>query len=506
MRHLATCLAALLLAACTPSDPAGWARKAAGANRVDDKLEALAQARKAPGDRQAAVPYLVELLGQKSARVRGEAALVLGEIGDPSATPALVAAILPGSDRDGAEANKRIAGALGQLRAREAVPALQQLATSGDAYTQVAALDALGRIGDPAAVDTLIAVATSPAVEPVTAQHALMALGRVGDPRAAPVVIRMLFEERAGASFYPQAAFAAIQIGKPMEAPVRAVLEGSDAALADWARERKVPPGALYAKAAQLLGDVGGPDSVPALLARLSYKDARPDLQLFVRVFAAESLGRLRAREAVKPLCDLLARETDPVARDRYGDALARIGDAGALPALRTAAGSGEWDLRHGPLAAVARLGGEAEVPVVEGARSGCPADQKPVLEGMLAQLAAARECTALACWAAKLQDPSAAVRDRAALEVGRAGGAADAPALAAAATRAVNDESDLAARYHALLGLQWLAGREKLGAAGGEIADKLDQMITADRGRRLTAGVNEDALRLADRLRRTAE
>lgn len=510
MRNLASIVAVLLLVSgCgNPSDPAGWAKRAVSRSRTEEKLEALEQVRKAPGDKKAAVPYLLQVLKQ-APRVRAQAALALGEIGDPSAIPDLVAAIDPAaSDRDGFEANRRLATALGALHAREAVPALQALTTSRDGFTQVAAVDALGLIGDPAGVDALAAVVGSPAAEPVTVQHALMSLGRIGDARAVPVVLRMLFEERSGASFFPQAAFAAVQIGKPMAAPLLAVLEGRDAELQAWARQKKVVQGALFAKAAQLLGDVGGPEAVPALVAKLGYRDPDPSLEMLVHIFAAESLGRLRARDAVKPLGDLLAKETDPDARDRYCDALARIGDPAALPALRAAAAKGDWDLREGALTALSRLGGAAEIPVVEGVRAAecgakCPKERAAELAGMKARLSAATACGDVRCWAGKLGDAQSEVRDRAALEVGRAGAAADAPALLEAVLRPVASDADLAARYHAVLGLAWVAGREKLGPAGPDIAAKLDGMITAERGRRLTEGVNEDALRLAARLRR---
>jgi HEAT repeat protein len=453
------------------------------------------------------LPYLVQVLKQ-APLVRAEAALVLGEIGDPSAIPDLVAAVDPAAaDRDGFEANRRLATALGALHAREAVPALQALTSSRDGFTQVAAVDALGAIGDPAGVEALSAVVGSPAGEPVTVQHALMALGRIGDARAVPVVLRMLFEERAGVSFFPQAAFAAAQIGKPMAPPLLAVLEGRDAALQGWARERNVVQGALFAKAAQVLGDVGGREVVPALVAKLGYHDPDASLEMLVHIFAAESLGRLRARESVKPLGDLLARETDPDARDRYCDALARIGDPAALPALRAAAARGDWDDREGALTALSRLGGAAELPVVEGAQAAacgprCPKERAAELAGMRARLAAAAACADVGCWAGKLDDQRPEVRDRAALEVGRAGAAAEVPALLAAVLRPVGNDADLAARYHAVLGLGWVAGREKL-AGGPDLAAKLDGMIAAERGRRLTEGVNEDALRLAARLRR---
>ena len=86
----------------------------------------------------------------------------------------------------------------------------------------------------------------------------------------------------------------------------------------------------------------------------------------------------------------------------------------------------------------------------------------------MLARLDAAAACGAEAgCWAGKLADPSAPVRDRAALEVGRAGGAKHAAALADALVRPVEQDEELAARYHAVLALGWIASREKLGGGG---------------------------------------
>jgi HEAT repeat protein len=513
VRKAAALLACAVLSACgSPSDTEGWAKRAASRSRLDEKLDALAKVKTASGDKKAAVPHLAEVLKQ-APRARAEAAARLGEIADPAAVQPLLAAIFdPAKERDEHDSNRRVAEALGALRAKEAVPALVKLARSPDGFVQVAAVDALGQVGDPGGVDALVALATGESVEPFTAKKALLALGRIGDPRAAPAVLRMLFEERPGVSFFREASFAASQIGTPMERPLLAVLEGKDAALAGWAREKGVEPGALYAKSAQLLGDVGGPEAVPALVAKLGYADPDPELTLFVRVFAAESLGRMRAPGAVKPLCDLLARERNPEARARIGEALARIGDPSALPALRAASSSGDLSAREGPLQALSRLGGKADRPTIEGARArdcasdACEPSVKAAYAAMLSRLDAAEACAdGLPCWTGKLADASAAVRDRAALEVGRRGGAGEAPALADAAARAVNDEPDAGARYHAVLGLGWLAARAPLGAAAADVAGKLEAAIAADRGRTLTAGVNEEAARVAARLRRAA-
>jgi len=323
-------------------------------------------------------------------------------------------------------------------------------------------------------------------------------------------VLRMLFTERPGVTFFPEAAFAGSQLGAPMAAPLVAVVEGRDAELARWAAERGIHPAALRAKAAQLLGDVGGPAAVPALVGALGYAGDSPQARLFVRAFAAESLGRLRAGEAVAPIASALAKEQDPDLRERYEDALALLGDPAALPALRAAAASGPAAERESALEALSRLGGEAERPLVEAARracgDACPAARAQALDAMLARLDAARACGADAgCWAGKLADAKAGVRDRAALELRGRGGPAHVDALAAAITRPVEGDLDLAARYHAVLALDLLARRAPPGAKGAEVAAAIEKMAAADKGRTLTAAVNEDALRLAGRLRRAA-
>jgi len=501
----------LLLAACAdPKDMAGWAERAASRNRLDEKLAALSAARAAPGDKKAAVAPLLEVLKQ-APRARAQAAVILGEVGDPSAARALIDALDTAgkAERDVNDANVAIANALGALRAREAVPALSRLAGSRDAFTQIAAIDALGAVGDPAAVDTLLAIATDDQAEPFGVKKALLALGRLGDPRAVPGVLRLLFTERPGVSFFPEAAFAASQLGAPMAGPLVAVVEGRDAALLAWAGGRGLHPAALRAKAAQVLGDVGGAEALPALVEALGYKDADAGAQLFVRVFAAESLGRLRAREAVAPLAVQLAKEKDPTARERYADALARIGDPAALPALRAAAKGGALEERLVAVNALSELGGAEERPAIEAVRSacgdGCPAATRGALDGMLARLDAATACGSggAACWAGRLADPKAEVRDRAALELGRSGGPEHAPALGAALARQVDSDADLAARYHAVLALDGIARRAPLGAAGLEVASVIDRVLAADKGRALTAKVDEDALRLAGRLRK---
>jgi HEAT repeat protein len=515
---LALCL---LLAACegTPKDPAGWARAATRRNGAQEKIDAIQQARTVPGDKKAAVPDLIALL-KDAPKVRAEAAQALGEAGDPSAVQPLADALDLGDSggraSDTREANREIAKALGVLHSRAAVPTLLKLTRSGDDFTQVAAIDALGDLGDAQAVKPLMELAESDSVEPFKAKKALLALGKLGAADAAPTIMKMLFRERSGVSFFPEAAFATSQIGRPMSAPLLAVLKGQNPELRTWAREQKVLEGALYAKAAQLLGDVGDAAAIPALVEKLAYKDEDVRVQYLVRLCAAESLGRLRAKEAVKPLTELIVKEQEPNVRDTFCTAVARIGDPGAIPLLVKAVAAPTWDLREGPLTAISRLGGAGERGVVTGAQAKecqgnepCDEDtaakRKAAFGRMLARLQAAETCKKdVACWTGKLGDKDAAVRDRAALELGTVGGPAQAEALAGAVVAMVDTDEEIAARYQALLALDWITARGQVPGAAG-VADKLEAMVAQEKNRNLTAGVNEDVKRLAGRLRRSA-
>src|SRR6266545_2352832 len=127
MRHSILAVACLLAACGNPTNPAGWAKRAASRTRMDEKLQALAEVRKAPGDKKAAVPYLLEVLKQ-APRARGQAAVALGDIGDPAVAKPLIEALdTKSNDRDTLDANRYIADALGQLRSKDAVPALKEL-------------------------------------------------------------------------------------------------------------------------------------------------------------------------------------------------------------------------------------------------------------------------------------------------------------------------------------------------------------------------------------------
>ncbi|MAE93240.1 MAG: hypothetical protein CL910_01130 [Deltaproteobacteria bacterium] len=113
-------------------------------------------------------------------------------------------------------------------------------------------------------------------------------------------------------------------------------------------------PDELRAQAARVAGEAGAHDLGPVLIADLDHPEAR------VRFFAAQSLGRLKAREAVDPLVELLRRNAD---RDVYlrhaaAWALHRIADDDAL--LRNASDESR-SVRLGVLLAL-RHAGDARI------------------------------------------------------------------------------------------------------------------------------------------------
>ena len=153
------------------------------------------------GDARAVEP-IIALLKSKDARARAAAVTALGKLADARAVGPLVAA-LHDSYRD---VRKQAMKTLAELRAEEAVEPLLALAEDGD----VDAILALGELGDRRAVQPLIAIANqvrkevpapSPAAPygrgaryrrrvPQDQEAALQALGKLGDKRAYDTILK----------------------------------------------------------------------------------------------------------------------------------------------------------------------------------------------------------------------------------------------------------------------------------------------------------------------------
>src|SRR5438270_651212 len=161
------------------------------------------------------------------------------------------------------------------------------------------------------AVQELRRLKANPVAPPILIKKAIVSLGQLGDPAAIPALMHGLVLERQGVSFLPESSFALFLIGPPAVEPLMKIAQDQDAAYVAWAKENNRAPAGTYAKAALVLGDLGDARAIPVLLEKLRYKDPDPLpgtarlLTNLVRQFAANALGRLRAREAAAAILAL---------------------------------------------------------------------------------------------------------------------------------------------------------------------------------------------------------
>lgn len=548
-RFVGLLVGAALAAACSQGDPelaSTWTKQLSDASPTKQlqALEELARIND-PSSAEAVAAMLPDAEGE----VKLQAVKTLRKLGQESAVPALVEAIdyglATGSDpatKLGNETNKEIADTLGDLRAGGAVEPLMRLAKeSRDAYVRVAAVNALGAIGDTKAVEVLMEVATNESEETYVNKKAVQALGDLGDPRAVPAINKMLFHERRGVSFYPEASFAAYQIGPNAAEPLLDVLAGKDEALNEWADKHNVKREALYIKAAEILGDLGERRAIPQLIRYLTYHPPGLDpelvdaLALLVRRNSAMALAKMRATEAIPALSKAAAAESEGNIRGTYAEALVTIGDRRALPSLVRCSLEGDpmdktIHARKGCYVALSKLGDEKTLAQWEKWEKDEPALSTRACMGKLhysgeaGRKAAEEHCGALAaevikvlkenkprlaaygecrdnvdCWIGKLKDGEKLVRERAAIELGRLGD----PRAIGPLMEALKD-NDLEPRYAAISSTDWLATNH---ASALEEAKKrleaLDAQIAEEQGKVHFARINEDLKRLAVKIRR---
>lgn len=287
---------------------------------------------------------LCALLAQVSAEVVAAAIVTLDQDAAWAAVGPLLDALIYHGDDEEAEADDRevrlnAALALGHLGDRQSFePLLHALATD-DLTVRWYVIDALGMLADPRAVGPLIAALAhpdidmrkaawralaaigAPAVEPLLAalasgdaySWATRALGAIGDPRAiSPLIAVLTDRSRADTTRY----WAAAALGQL----------GAAAAFGLLVRllEDDTEPARVRRGAAEGLGLLKDARAVDPLLALLDTELQRP---------VVTALGRIGDRRVVERLITLL--QSDTAAHDTIAQALAVLGDARALPALR---------------------------------------------------------------------------------------------------------------------------------------------------------------------------
>ncbi|KKD06858.1 HEAT repeat domain-containing protein [Streptomyces sp. WM6386] len=272
--------------------------------------------------------------------VRRDAAFLLTKLGHPLALEPLSKILI---EEDGT-ADPDVVEALAEMGdARAVEPLLGVLRTPphGDADTLV--VEALGSLGDPRAVEPLLEILTT--IRGDVDPDVVRALGRIRDPRA----VRHLLE------FLPTADEGARQAVVDALGCLRDPIAVEP--LLDQLIDADGVPDLTVAMNLGLLGDVR---AVDPLLGALTDADgcAYPAV--------VRALGHLRDRRAVDPLLTALADvgddpepyDDDP--RLEIVEALARIGDPRAAPALKDLPTGESWELGFAVGAALA-LFGESE-------------------------------------------------------------------------------------------------------------------------------------------------
>lgn len=527
MRQLAPfALSALLFAGCQgdPATPAYWEKQLTNAQKPKDRVKVVEELKASGKMSESFLPMLAKKVeSEKAPEVKSAIVKLLSTQKGDAAFDAILAALDLSNTEPAANAlNKEIAQALAGSGNKRAVPTLRKLLKAKDPYVRIASIEGLGMLKAAEVVPELSEIATSEGEENFISKKAIIALGEVADPAAVPALTKMMFQERKGVSFYAESSFSLFQVGPKAAEAMLPIMDGKDAELLAWARSKNRAEWALFAKAAQVASDFQDERAEKILLSKLGYENIMLDAKLGVRRFAAQALGRLRSKAAVKPLSAMLDEDEANTRKD-YAEALVKIGNADAVGSLVKCAAKGPWDAREACVLAVGALGtpknaadlqklvkGEAALTRAECKDNpdykGCNAPDELVKQHeafVAAQekpLAAAGECgTDAGCWEKKLDDADAMVRTRAALELGRSG-----KASAAAALMKRLREENLEARNGYAQALYWLTDDAAgLAEARKSLAD-LEKQLADEAGKTQFVKVNEELRRLRVKLKRS--
>lgn len=230
---------------------------------------------------------------------------------------------------------KRKAKAFNQLvtkKRRRALKPLIKALQDVNPDVRKGVVEALGQIGDSAAVEPLIETLKDPSVS--VRREAITALLKLGDLRATSHLIPLLEHEDHSIRWRAAEAIGAL---KDVQA-VNPLIEH----LQDMDRNVRV-------KVAQALGLLGDAKAVEPLSRALGDMDAD------VRRCAAEALGHISDVRAVAPLCEAL-KDAESGVRWRAAEALGKLSDVRALAPLRNVLHDPNLEVRQKGVKAIGEI------------------------------------------------------------------------------------------------------------------------------------------------------
>lgn len=272
-----------------------------------------------PAQWNALEPTAVAMLEKVSGDARDTLALLFERHG-------VITHALTNLRRSGFYRRANAAETLGTLYCRRALPDLDLLLDSSSPEMRMVALRALGRIGEPASAESMLAsVARHPMTPTSLVAYTLYQIGQ----QSSPALLHAMDHSS------PRVRLAAIEAVQLLGAP------SSQNVCTRVAHALRTDEStAVRQHAAEALGRLGTQAALTALLDATS-----PTQPPVVRAAAVSALGILGARVAVDPLRDLLGDEEHSVAH-AAARALLRLGPDG-LTALRDQAQGGDLAAAH---------------------------------------------------------------------------------------------------------------------------------------------------------------
>lgn len=203
------------------------------------------------------------------------------------------------------------------------------------------AAELLGRVGNAKAVPALLETVQATRTEDGDVREiALRALARIGDPRAVDALVASLAS--ADGWLAPRLADILTRHGSLVIEPLLAVLQQPGRPLA-------------RAWAANVLGEVRAAPAFAALARGLD------DLEDEVRAKSATALGRLDDQRAIPYLLEHLLTDPAPFVRARIATALGRFDDPEVIERLVRGLGDSAWWVRLRSIEALEQIGPRAE-------------------------------------------------------------------------------------------------------------------------------------------------
>lgn len=360
----------------------------------------------------------------------------LADVNSPASVPDILAAMLaqerytelarlalepaPGGavDRAFLDALQHLSGrarvaviqSLGNRRARAAVPQLAGLLADPDPAVSTAAVNALGRIGNAAA---LAALGDAPAGKRAAIQAAKLAVAQRLDPTAAAAIFLELYHDSRAGEPLQAAAFRGLLEAEPAAAPARIVevLGGNQASVRQAALESvsSLPPAVIAAALSARL-DRWDPPTQAAVIAALARIGDATSVSVVtaaifhehedVRAAAITALGHLPGTRDTALLLGRIAAGEDHAEATLARRSLARHHGAGVAEAVLEAAEEGKPAWRAAFIEQLALRNMTEGVPLLLNCRDDLDVSVRRAALGALGRLAPPSAQGALLDWA----------------------------------------------------------------------------------------------------------